>query len=227
MYKKGRSTVFYEDYDEYLKAQGRRAKKTKRNTIKYVTWAHPKVLKDLRDRGINGKSILCLGARHESEPMFFLENGFEEAVGIELYDRPPHIFKCDMSRMYEHPYFADKKFDIVFAHESLEHCLDLEGLVKGLQQVCTGYFVSLSPNVVEPTYWDAAKHSFMNLPKEECDKELVECFPGFELVHSTVTGKNLYIILKRVSGGGLIGKPPASEAGHHAGSSPAPQTDGV
>ena len=187
-----------QDYLKYIAFQVTRAKTTKNQTVKYEK-RRKYIYNCMQDSNVAGKTILCVGARHKSEPEFFEKRGYV-ADAIDLYEAEK-IIQCDMSKMHEHPYFKNKKYDIVFASEAIEHCLDFEGFVKGLNQVCDGYFVCMCPAVKKPTLWDCGKHPFMEnvLDNALYTNNLLKCFPMFEIVINEVhkVGKRLFFILKK------------------------------
>jgi len=160
------------------------------------------VIDNIRSHGVDGKTVLCLGARDDSEVRSFIDNGYD-AMGIDLFSTKL-ITECDMARMYEHPILKNKKFDIVIALEALEHCLDHEGLIRGLQLVCTGHFVTMFPIIPEPDWWDCHMPSFLDyFGTDKYDEMVAAYFPGFEIVTNEIHKplnkiKRGYIILKRI-----------------------------
>ncbi len=157
----------------------------------------------MRENGVEGKTVLCLGSRDDSEVQSFLDNGYD-AMGIDLY-KTKLITKCDMARIYGHPILKFKKFDIVIAIEALEHCLDFDGLVRGLRLVCTGYFVCMFPILDEPDWWDCNRPDFLDyVDTDRYDEMLAASFPGFEIVTNEIHKPNnrvrrSYFILKRIA----------------------------
>jgi len=190
----------YKSYDQYLAMQRSYARKRKSRTIKRDKrrqW----VIDNMRSHGVEGKTVLCLGSRDDSEVQTFIKNGYD-AMGIDLFETKL-ITECDMARMYEHPTLKDMKFDIVIALEALEHCLDFEGLVRGLRLVCAGYFVCMFPILDEPNWWDCNMPDFLDyFGTDEYDEKLAASFPGFEIVTNEIHKQNEkvrrgYFILKR------------------------------
>lgn len=155
----------------------------------------------MRSHGVEGKTVLCLGSRDDSEVQSFLDNGYD-AMGIDLF-KTKLITECDMARIYEHPTLKDARFDIVIALEALEHCLDFEGLVRGLRLVCTGHFVCMFPILKEPNWWDCHMPDFLDyLGTDKYDEKLAASFPGFEIVTNEIHKplnviKRGYFILKK------------------------------
>ncbi|KKL80751.1 hypothetical protein LCGC14_2001620 [marine sediment metagenome] len=154
---------------------------------------------------ITGESILCVGARHSSEVEFFEKKGFK-AEGIDLFEANK-IIKCDMSKMLKHPYIKDQKYDIVFCNEVMEHCVDLDGFIKGLNKICKKYFVCLGPaskekkEIIRYNWWDCSVHKFMiNINNTEVySKNLLTTFKEFKIVinESYKEGHRLFFILEK------------------------------
>lgn len=187
----------YKDYNDYLLSQVKRAKRTRHATRKNIyrrEWIYNRML----ELNVFGKSVLCIGARDPSEMDFFRDRGFE-VEGIDLYDYRG-IIKCDMSKIYEHQVLKEKKFDIIYSNEAMEHCLDLEGFIKGLNLVCKKYFVCFCPKTVVDN-WDCSLHSFMERVEDtKLYKEgLEQCFIEFDIVINEFYLKKhrLFFILKK------------------------------
>ncbi len=191
----------YKNYEEYIKLQRRRSRRTRGETQKRERqreWIYNKMI----EVGVEGKTMLCLGARDDSEIEFFEKKGYK-VDGIDLYETNK-IIECDMSKIYEHKYFKNKKYDIVFASDSIEHCLDFDGFIKGLNFVCDKYFVCRSPTYSNRvSEWDCAVHLFM----ENCDdpdmyyKNLKESFSQFNIVINELDNRRnkrrLFFILRK------------------------------
>ena len=133
----------------------------------------------------------------------FLDNGYD-AMGIDLFETKL-ITDCDMARIYENPKLKDARFDIVIALEALEHCLDFDGLVRGLRLVCTGHFVCMFPVLPEPDWWDCHMPDFVDyIDTDKYDEKLAASFPGFEIVTNEIHKPEArirrgYFILKRIA----------------------------
>ncbi len=134
----------YKDYDEYIKLQIKRSRRTKGMTRRESCNRRREwIYKRMTELEIEGKSILCLGARDEAEINFFENKGYE-VDGIDLFNSGK-VIECDMSRLLKHEYFKNKKYDIIFAMEAIEHCLNFEGLLEGINKLCKRYFICMSP----------------------------------------------------------------------------------
>jgi len=159
------------------------------------------IIDNIKLHNVEGKTVLCVGARDDAEVATFINNGYE-AMGIDLFETKL-ITECDMARIYEHPTLKDARFDIVVAIEALEHCLDFEGLVRGLRLVCTGYFVCMFPLIEQTTIWDCHRPDFVDYAgTDEYDEKLEASFPGFEVLVNEVHKKFAkikrgYFILKK------------------------------
>ena len=161
-----------QEYERYISLQKSKSFRTQSVTIKYEgrrEWIYQRMI----ELGINGSSILCCGARHYSEIEFFEKKGFK-TDGIDLF-KNNKIIECDMSKMLEHSYIKEQKYDIVFCHEVMEHCLNLKDFIKGLNQICRKYFICMGPSggkeqqeKFNVEWWDCAVHNFMvNVEDEE------------------------------------------------------------
>jgi len=189
----------YKSYEEYLEIQRKKALLTKTRTSRACGERRRRYLyKRMSKTGVKGSTILCIGARDDSEILFFKERGYQ-TDGIDLYSTD-NIIECDMSKIYEHPYFQEKKYDIVFSNESLEHCLDIDGFIKGLNLVCKRYFVCMCP-VGDAGLWDCARHSFMEHMDdiEHNKKDLEECFSEFNVILNEIhkEGHRMFFILEK------------------------------
>lgn len=189
----------YNNYAEYINKQVSRSSSSYNLTRKYEQ-RRIYIYNRMKELGINGHKILCVGARDDSELDFFRERGYE-VDGIDLVSNG-RIMKCDMSKIHESRYFQQQRYDIVFSSDSIEHCLDLEGFVRGLNIICSGYFICMCPVVKEPNMWDCSRHLFMVGVDDfgtYC-RNLRKCFPYFSIIINEVhkKGKRLFFILKRL-----------------------------
>jgi hypothetical protein len=181
----------FESYGAYIKYQKRRASRTKGLTQKREL-RREYVYGRMEELGLKCKNILCLGARDDSEVSFFEKKGME-SKGIDLY-ATDKIIKCDMSKMLKHAEIKDEEYDVFFASEALEHCLDFEGFIKGLNKVCKKYFICIGPTekkVVEGSLWDCSIHEFMKKNNEEELKQCLEdTFEKFSVIVSELHKQN-------------------------------------
>lgn len=189
----------YKNYDEYIRSQKKRSKRSSGITIKHTSrreWIYSRMI----ENHVEGNSLLCVGARHSKELDFFREKGYETVDGIDLFKREG-IIECDMSKMHENSYFDDKKYDIVFSCESLEHCLDFDGFLKGLDKICSKFFICFSPLVKEVNKWDCSRHKYMENAKSDTlfKRDLHASFPNFDIVFNNYYPNNnkIFFILEK------------------------------
>lgn len=195
----------YGSYEDYVKCQTRISKRTRHKTKNYLD-RYIMIYDVMSELAVHGNSMLCVGARHKFEPDFFSERDYEKVDAIDLYE-DEGIIECDMSKMHLHDYFDDMSYDIVFSNESLEHCIDMEGFITGLNKVCDKYFVCMCPIKTAPKHWDAAIHPFMCVDKKESIDMLRVCFTEFKIIHHEIQPRrrhqaaHLFFILKKIYDG--------------------------
>jgi SAM-dependent methyltransferase len=76
--------------------------------------------------GLDGKRILCVGARNEDEINCFRSAGAGQVIGIDLYSDHPDILVMDMHDLE----FSDHSFDLVYSRHSFEHAYDKKKAAK-------------------------------------------------------------------------------------------------
>jgi len=188
----------YKSYEEYLSLQKKISQKTLRRTCGYDL-RRDYIYMMMQKYKVKGKTILSVGTRNEVELDFFEKKGYK-AEGIDLF-KTNKIIECDMSRIYKHPILKNKKYDIVFSSDSLEHCLDLKGFIKELNKICKRYFVCMCKVASEPDCWDCSIHPFMMYLSDFniCNKELLKTFKNFKVVVNEIQKHNtrLFFILKK------------------------------
>ena len=83
------------------------------------------------------RSILCIGARDDSEVLSFINAGFE-AVGIDLFEETEYIKQIDAHEM------DFDEFDFIYASHILEHLYDPQVVMKKIRKISKyGVFVIL------------------------------------------------------------------------------------
>ena len=87
------------------------------------------------------KSILCIGARDDSEILDF-KNYFENAIGIDILNETKNILKLDAHEIKQN--FSENQFDFVYASHCLEHMVDPEIVMEGIRYASKyGCFITL------------------------------------------------------------------------------------
>jgi hypothetical protein len=173
----------FRDYASYLKSQRRKAKKTQYKTSDKKAY-YRQVAKNLKSTYPEFDKIICVGCRHETEIQCFKDNGFD-AVGIDLFE-DASIIQCDMSKIHEHPYFKDKTIPVMYASHSLEHCLDFDGFLKGVDHLGVKVLRVECPFVDKIRSWDCTFYDFMNPALEDLEdinKSILKYFLDFRIEH--------------------------------------------
>ena len=193
----------FDSYDEYLTVQRHRAERTKTVTRKH-RWCREWALRMIKTHFPQTHSILCVGARHSLEVEFFCSAGFD-ALGIDLYDAPPAIRCCDMSKIYLHPELGKLTWDVFVMIHSIEHCLDVPGFLRSLRSHCADGLVCWTPFASNTSQWDCTAFDFV--VKDRLSSQALETFfSPFRYVDS-IKGRSGY--------GFVLGKNAKPERGIH------------
>lgn len=123
----------YESYESYTKSQGGKLERQRAKwAAKGGAWkeALSKRLENLPFE-IEGKNVLCLGARLGWEVEAFIEKG-AFAVGVDLNPGPDN--KYVLVGDFHDLQYADCSVDIVFTN-SLDHCLDIDKVLFEIKRV--------------------------------------------------------------------------------------------
>jgi SAM-dependent methyltransferase len=154
----------YKNYSEYVKHQASKLELLDLTAYdeKYFDALVHRYLK--KKSYLQGKSLLCLGARTGSECKAFVELG-AFAVGIDL--NPGESNKYVLSGDFHNIQFADYSVDVVFSN-TLDHCFDLNSLMNEINRILKpdGFFyVELvkgnkdfggrNPGEFESMWWDS------------------------------------------------------------------------
>lgn len=106
-------------------------------------------------------SILCIGARDDSEVMTFINKGFE-ARGIDVCTETSLITRKDVSDLDPD---IDGKYDIVYCSHVLEHLSDPVESMLAIRRVAKqGVFIILpivdrAPDIEHPTVYEIMKYT--------------------------------------------------------------------
>jgi hypothetical protein len=173
------------EYKEYLNSQASGARRTvgrtRKKRIRYE-W----ILNQVLEIEAKIKTVLCVGARDKFEVEYFKDLGYD-AIGVDIFDTEG-LIKCDMSEMDKHPELRDRNFDLILLSDSMEHCLDMKGLKRALNNLSAGYIAVTLPNLRAVEGWDINILPFMGheyktgcLPKK-AQKMIEREFRGYDVV---------------------------------------------
>jgi len=107
----------------------------------------------------NSKTVLCAGARDDSEVQTFINKGYD-AIGIDVCIETELIKKLDISELT--PEFGS--FDIIYCSHVLEHVMDPIKTMKAIKSVCNDtIFIILPiidrpPDIEHPTVYEIMKY---------------------------------------------------------------------
>jgi len=184
----------YGSYKNYLSRQTRTSNRTISKTLKGKDFIQERI-KELAFLYPNHKNVLCLGSRHPIEVETFLNNGFT-AIGIDLFETLPHIIKCDMAKICDNETLQKRKpFDIIYMSHSLEHCLNVEGLLQGIQWSKATVIYIRVPIRTQPNKWDCTLLEFM-LPDGD-QNSIEQLFTGWKLkTFTSLKSEKIFILEK-------------------------------
>jgi len=105
-------------------------------------------------------SVLCIGARDDSEVQTFINSGYD-AKGIDICTESKLITKMDMAELS--PSFG--KFDVVYCSHVLEHVIDPDVVLPAIRSVVNhALFIILPivdrvPDIEHPTVYEIMKQT--------------------------------------------------------------------
>ena len=85
-------------------------------------------------------SILCIGARHNSEVQSFIDAGYH-CIGIDIATKTDLIMKVDAHEIDTH----SMSFDLVYASHSLEHMHDPVKVLKNIRKIARIGLLAILP----------------------------------------------------------------------------------
>lgn len=107
----------------------------------------------------NAKSVLCIGARDDSEVMTFIKSGYD-AQGIDVCTKTPLIDKMDVLMLDD-----TKRWDVIYCSHVLEHIKDSVEALHLIRKISKGLIfvilpiVDREPDIEHPTVYDIMRYS--------------------------------------------------------------------
>lgn len=147
----------YESYEAYIAYQANRARRSRGITQRNYSWYRERIAESLRHLGCS--SAICIGARLSSEVEFFNRQRID-SIGIDLCPHQPLVHKADASKLWQDPFWKNRRFDAMILIHSLEHILDQDGLKRYLNNI-NKCLVFVIPIKSEPTAWDCVTFDFV------------------------------------------------------------------
>lgn len=154
--------------------QGRRNLTAKRELRRFEDIYH------IRHLMPKAESVLCVGARDDSEVMTFIKAGYD-AKGIDVCTRTPLITKMDIAKINPD---TSGKWDIIYCSHVLEHIKDSENVLRRLRSIARGLIfvilpiVDREPDIEHPTVYDIMRYgpetNFKDFPRAWEDFELFQ-----------------------------------------------------
>ena len=131
-------------------------------------------------------SVLCVGARDDSEVQTFINHGFD-AKGIDICRESKLVKQMDVAQLS--PEFGT--FDILYCSHVLEHIMDAQYVLPKLRSIANqGIFVILPivdrvPDIEHPTVYEIMKHTPVTNYKNQIDawRDFIDLEP-YKLVYN-------------------------------------------
>lgn len=125
-------------------------------------------------------TIICVGARHDSEVISFIGSGFE-VLGIDFADRANQSSYIDQIDAHDLDHFFDEnEFDIAYCSHSLEHMHTAEVVLSNIRKVTSMGMFAVLPALSEQGKSHCSVFDIMG----ECERD-INC----ELNHAEVLKK--------------------------------------
>lgn len=119
----------------------------------------------------SARTVLCVGARDDSEVLDFIRSGYE-ATGIDVANETGHIRRMDAHDLSS---YRDREFDLVYASHVFEHAHDAVKVMGNIHRVASqGAFVILPmtpvPRIQHPSIFEIMKSDenplYFDAPRE-------------------------------------------------------------
>jgi len=114
----------------------------------------------IRHLSPKSKSVLCIGARDDSEVLSFVKCGYS-VIAIDICTETELITKRDMSELNPKEF---GKFDVIYCSHVLEHIVDPIKTLKSIKSVAKDLLfvilpiVDRTPDIEHPTVYEIMKH---------------------------------------------------------------------
>lgn len=181
-------TYNHNEHSRYIESQIRRHSCRQRLTKDREKFRQRDIL-DLKRLSPSTKSVLCVGARHESEVESFINTGFD-AIGIDVVPCASKlVHRLDMHDLLNE--FGQDSWDVVFSSHSLEHARNSIDVLRQMISVARLGVYLILPVMNSPTESDCSVFSFME-NEESSDVESISTelnsygLTGFNVIDSHV-----------------------------------------
>ena len=157
-------------------------------------------IKLIKEKTPDIKNILFLGARHDSEILSFIDNGFT-SKGIDCCIETQHIIQGDATNLED--YFAKNEFDLVYACLSLEHMYDINKTLAGIKKISKRGLFAVLPLTRTTSRGHPTCFSVMEKQPKTLDDECLKDFDIFKplTVEHYSINENIVLFITYTSAG--------------------------
>jgi len=175
----------FEDPDKFVESEGvKHSTQVKKNATRAKKAQRKRQIKIIKRLMPKAHSILCIGARDDSEVLSFIKAGFY-TMGIDVTPESIYVRKMDAHKMT----FGKNTFDFIYASHLLEHLHDPVLVMQKIREISKyGIFIMLPPQK-DPRRGHPANFDMMGSPPTEYtvpDKDFDAFGPNHKIVHYKV-----------------------------------------